>query len=207
MAVAGNLCLQGDDARPGDAPPDATRFLGWLNLAARQRMLSQRIGLLLLLAAEPGPAQGGHRDTFAAAVEDFAAAHRTLMDGDADAEVRLATPRVLAVWADGSPSARTRVDAFVREARQFIADLAEGRPIQILRRETFVAETCSDVLAVMDRIARAVEADLADRARRRSEDRRLSTERLDAAARDIAAARYARRLASDAEIAAVHAGA
>ena len=189
-------------------------WAAWINLAGRQRMLSQRIGLFLILAAEvvEAGADAGtietRLDTLRRAVSEFAAAHRTLVDGDrARGLPPLATQRVTAEWTSGMPSARQRVETFLRDAERFAADLASSRAPAAHVRETFGADAASDVLAVMNRITQAVEADFNDSGTSRASQRRVAADRVVSSAKAIAAsARYARQVSFNAKISAVRAG-
>lgn len=189
-------------------------WAAWINLAGRQRMLSQRIGLFLILAAEAVEAGAdagiveARLDTLRRAVGEFAAAHRTLVDGDrARGLPPLATQRVMAEWTSGVPSARQRVETFLRDAERFAADLEARRAPAAHVRETFGAEAASDVLAVMNRITQAIEADFNDSGTSRASQRRVAADRVVASAKAIAAsARYARQVSFNAKISAVRAG-
>ncbi len=193
---------------------DEGLWASWINLAGRQRMLSQRIGLFLVLASravEVGAEASVVEDRLAAlkaAVGEFATAHRLLVDGDRDRGIPpLTTSRVEAEWSEGAPSARQRVEAFLRDADRFAEDLSQGGAPSIHVREAFGAVAASDVLAVMNRITRAVEADFTDAGLLRASDRRSAGERVVASAKAIAAsARYARQVSFNAKISAVRAG-
>lgn len=189
---------------------DEARYGRWINLAGRQRMLSQRIGLNLLIAAQGAPpAAAPALEALEAAVGQFAEAHAALF-APRGAPSILSRPASHAARAfdEGAPPPRRFIAAFIDEVAALAAALRRGERPDDACLAGLVPGRCNDVLAAMNRITQALEQDMVAAAETRARAAAVRAARIATAARDIdGAARFSRMIALNAKIAAVRAGA
>jgi methyl-accepting chemotaxis protein len=132
---------------------DGAYFTGLINLAGRQRMLSQRIGLLLMIAA--GGASGStqaHAETLERAISQFEASHALIIAGRITPDAApLALPALTTYLANPFPgdsqSVEREIKAFVGQAKAFAQRLASGEHLPVGEVAPFGARTAGAVLA------------------------------------------------------------
>lgn len=187
---------------------DAAQFGRWINLAGRQRMLSQRIGLNLLIAIGEGGPDASTLETLDAAVGQFVEAHQTLFaTRSGPSPLAIAGGQAASAYEQGQPSAHNVIDAFIAEMTQILSGLKRGQRPGAEQVRGLVPGRCNDVLAAMNRITLALEQDMAAATEARARQASERATRISAAARDIdGAARFSRTIALNAKIAAVRAG-
>jgi len=132
-----------------------------VNVAGRQRMLSQRIaGLAAELAAEEDSlARSALRADLDDAIDLMARSHRALRRGDADWGIPASESAAVRRVYDAPPVLlESRVSAYVGQARAFSRAAAEGSIDEVALRELRVAAR-DRLLAGLDLAVRTYEAD------------------------------------------------
>jgi hypothetical protein len=144
-----------------------------INLAGRQRMLSHRA--VMFLALGRGAVQEVERirllNSARQAFANFAAAHRTILNGDAEAGLpRLTSSRVRSLLETPLPDRPDRlsgaalVERFLAEGRRALGRQENARHAADGALEDLSAMAASDLLDLFTRMTAAFEADLTDAA-------------------------------------------
>ncbi len=134
-----------------EAVPCADTLSRLINLAGRQRMLSQRLTLYVVLAA------GGRADALTTAEEvftQFTHSHRLLVEGG-DGLPGLFSP-ALKLAFDGPSGARARIGSFIDLLQGTLAGLRHGVPLQEAAQAVLV-DTSSALLGVLSQITQVYE--------------------------------------------------
>jgi len=184
-----------------------------INIAGRQRMLSQRIGFLFLTlygridSGQPvSPAQW---EMLEKALADFRKGYDLLRAGDADAGLpKLDSERIRKVLETGGErSGLAIVERFLAEAQQHLQDLGENRLPDRPVFDAFSAFVLVDVLQMLQAIVEALETDFSDEMQRRRDQRREDANRVMGALQEIQrASKFSRMIALNAKISADRAG-
>lgn len=184
-----------------------------INIAGRQRMLSQRIGFLFLtLNGQIESRQsvpGDLWDMLEKALSDFQKGYALLCDGDAEAGLpRLESERITAVLeARAERSGRAVIERFLCEAECHMRDLGNNKVPERATFDAFSDLVLVDVLQVLQAIVEALEADFSDEMQRRRELRRAEATRVMGALQEIQkASKFSRMIALNAKISADRAG-
>ncbi|MCH8181478.1 MAG: type IV pili methyl-accepting chemotaxis transducer N-terminal domain-containing protein [Proteobacteria bacterium] len=174
--------------------PGADTLSRLINLAGRQRMLSQRLALFAVLSALAHPealAQAGevHRQ--------LAQAQKHLQDGG-DGWPGLFSP---ALWQlfDGPGQARARAQAYIELTGRLLAALQQGQGLSLAQQSELVAAS-QVALAVFQQITQAFE----EEARILAREQQRQRDRLNEEIRSVA--REARVVAFNAQVSAHRAG-
>ncbi|MDC7685302.1 type IV pili methyl-accepting chemotaxis transducer N-terminal domain-containing protein [Asticcacaulis sp. BYS171W] len=197
----------------GYPAPDSSRInqtsslTDLVNLAGRQRMLSQRIGLTLMLglsAPEDRQWQVALGDT----VDQFARSHDLIVSGRTapDQDVR-ALPALNAYLHAGDPSPERSIRTFIRKSTDLCGALDAGTRVETAEVVIFAAEIAGPVLSCVVGLTVALEQDIhaleAAQARQSTQDRARV---MKAAGRIAGAAEVARMISFNARISAARAG-
>ncbi len=184
-----------------------------INIAGRQRMLSQRIGFLFLTLS--GQLESGKQvqeslwSMQEKALDDFEAGYRLLTHGDADAGIpKLTSQRITAVLeGDGSASGKTSVERFLREARDHMRALSKGEMPRTAVFERFSEFVLVDLLKTLQAVVTALEEDFSEEMQRRRTKREEDAARVKSALEEIQkASKFSRMIALNAKISADRAG-
>lgn len=165
-----------------------------INLAGRQRMLSQRLVLHCVLASH------GQADAVEGAMgllTQLRHSQRLLEDGGGGLP-GLFSAGLREVF-DGAPNARMRIASFMSLADRAVQELREGRPLGERLQGELVAQATA-VLEPLNLVTQAFEQEAQELARRQSRER----ERLNEEIRSVA--REARVVAFNAQVSAHRAG-
>lgn len=183
-----------------------------INIAGRQRMLSQRIGFLLVSASSQKVEDLTDTTIWAMlerALDDFQNGHQLLLNGDETAGLpRLTSERIDAVLQDPAPDKGLNViERFAADARQHLQTLKSGNPVD---REAFGAFSnlvLVDLLQTLQAVVTALEEDFAEEMRRRKNRRVEEAQRVMDAIQEIQkASKFSRMIALNAKISADRAG-
>lgn len=180
-----------------------------INIAGRQRMLSQRIGFLLLtLSRRVDHEEGQSGDLWSmltTALADFKAGHRVLLNGDPSKDLpRPESIRIMQVLDSGG---RIVIDRFLSDVAAFMALLKRDRRPQRDAFEDFSTFVLTDLLQTLQALVMALEADFDDDIKHRRSQRTEETKRVKVAIEDIQkASRLSRLIALNAKIAADRSG-
>ncbi|MDC7675432.1 type IV pili methyl-accepting chemotaxis transducer N-terminal domain-containing protein [Asticcacaulis machinosus] len=187
-----------------------------INLAGRQRMLSQRIGLLLMLRASQSatPELAFETDrTLDAAITTFEASYALICDGRTDVSQPVTPlPHLKALLASNcrnhpQKTVHQRFSDFIATARRWAEDLHSGREINPLHLGFFVSDITGPILERIADTLTAIEADIADIEAGQAADAAKDRARVMKAAEQIAtAANVARMISFNARISAARAG-
>lgn len=165
-------------SRSESARPDAEVLSGLINLAGRQRMLSQRLTLYVVLAGQ------GQSGALAMAQEVMAlltTSQRRLEEGG-DGWPGLFSPRLESLF-DGTAQARQRAGDFIARAQVVLGELKQNRPLTPDAQADLV-EAASAVLPVFNLITQAFEEEAQDLARAQQRQRDGLNEEIHAVARE-----------------------
>ena len=184
-----------------------------INIFARQRMLSQRIGFLFLtvdtaLKKNPEPPA----DLLAmlkTAAGDFVEGYRILQQGKPEEDLpRLQSARIEKILAGtGETSGQAVIERFLSEVATGIERLSRGEPLEEDHIAWLSAFILSDVLTVLHNIVAAVETDFSDEMDRRRARRNEDVAKVLQALQEIQkASKFSRMIALNAKISADRAG-
>ncbi|MBO6892396.1 MAG: type IV pili methyl-accepting chemotaxis transducer N-terminal domain-containing protein [Roseibium sp.] len=183
-----------------------------INIAGRQRMLSQRIGFLLLSASSQstgGPMSPALLPMLDRALEDFCTGHGLLLNGDEDAGLpKLAYQRIDAVLKTADTECGQHlIERFVHEARAFILNIEKGDLPEPKELAAFSDLVLVDLLQTLQAVVSALEEDFAEEMQRRRDRRNEETRRVMDAIQEIQkASKFSRMIALNAKISADRAG-
>jgi hypothetical protein len=184
-----------------------------INIAGRQRMLSQRIGFLFLTLrgqVNSGlPVPEALWDMLDTALQEFRQGHRLLLDGDAKAGLpRLASRRIRTVLnGSGNTNGQATIERFLNEAQGLTEALAANRLPESADFDAFSGFVLVDLLQTLQAIVTALEEDFAEEMQRRRDMRREEALRVMDALQEIQkASKFSRMIALNAKISADRAG-
>jgi hypothetical protein len=184
-----------------------------INIAGRQRMLSQRIGFLFLTLS--GQVENGHAIPenlwmmLEKALQDFRQGYDLLLHGDEDAGLpRLASARIRTVLEKGNGyGGRETIERFLSEAQHYMQALAGNSIPDRTAFEGFSGFILEDLLQTLQAIVVALEEDFAEEMRRRRDLREEEAQRVMVALQEIQkASKFSRMIALNAKISADRAG-
>jgi|GEM_PF-7063636 len=188
-------------------------FARLINIAGRQRMLSQRVGFLtaVLSAAclrqqPPDPAQ---LDMLRTAAAEFRRGYAVLLSGDPDDGLpRWSSATVDAVLGgSGTNTGSAIIERFMSETDAAITRLEDGRSRTEAERAAFSLFVLTDVLRVLQAIVSALESDFEQEMTTRRKRRLEELDRVTAAIQEIQrASKFSRMIALNAKISANRAG-
>jgi methyl-accepting chemotaxis protein len=165
-----------------------------INLAGRQRMLSQRLTLHVLLAAN---GQAGALSTCQALLGQLQHSQHLIEEGG-EGLPGLFSAGLRDVF-DGRGRARAQVASFITKAAQVLAVLNRGQPLGESLQAELVSQS-SSVLEPLNHVTQAIEREAQQLARAQAQER----ERLNEEIRSVA--REARVVAFNAQVSAHRAG-
>ncbi|WP_428643159.1 type IV pili methyl-accepting chemotaxis transducer N-terminal domain-containing protein [Roseibium sp.] len=184
-----------------------------INIAGRQRMLSQRIGFLFLAMSghiESGaPVPGLLWNMLEKALEDFDSGYRLLLNGDDTAGLpKLVSTRINKVLDAGDrTSGRAVIDRFLSEAHDHMQALSEDSAPDRAVFDRFSEFVLLDLLQTLQAIVAALEEDFAEEMQRRRDKRQEEAKRVMTALQEIQrASKFSRMIALNAKISADKAG-
>lgn len=176
------------------AAPCADTLSRLINLAGRQRMLSQRLTLFVVLAG------GGRADALATAEEvltQFTHSHRLLVQGGEGLPGLFS--QSLRYAFDGASQARARIESFVDLLDRTIKGLRRGEPLTEATQSALV-EASSALLGVLTQITQTYEHEAQQLSRAQQAQRARLNEEIQSVARE------ARVVAFNAQVSAYRAG-
>ncbi|MBN9669661.1 type IV pili methyl-accepting chemotaxis transducer N-terminal domain-containing protein [Roseibium aggregatum] len=184
-----------------------------INIAGRQRMLSQRIGFLFLTlssqAEKRTPVNGPIWKMLEKALEDFEHGYRILLNGDDAAGLpQLSSARIATVLDAGTiGSGRWRIDRFLTEAHALMEALSGDTAPERAAFDAFSQFVLVELLQTLQAIVNALEEDFAEEMQRRRDKRHEDSERVLKALQEIQkASKFSRMIALNAKISADRAG-
>ncbi len=192
---------------------DGAYFTGLINMAGRQRMLSQRIGLILMIAAcaDPGQRQG-HAEALGRALDLFEASHALIVAGRTDAAHPPVPLPQLSAYLDtpfqgDNQSVERILKTFTTEARAFAQRLARGDALAIDEVAPFSARIAGPILTRIAGTIDRLEADITQILKERSAETAAQRDKvMKAVGRIGQAADTARMISFNARISAARAG-
>lgn len=176
------------------AVPNADTLSRLINLAGRQRMLSQRLTLFVVLAG------GGRADALSTAEEvltQFSNSHRLLVQGG-EGLPGLFSHNLRQAF-DGASQARARIEAFIDLLGRTIKGLRRGEPLTEATQSALV-DASSALLGVLTQITQAYEQEAQQLSKAQQAQRARLNEEIQSVARE------ARVVAFNAQVSAYRAG-
>ncbi|WP_346911763.1 type IV pili methyl-accepting chemotaxis transducer N-terminal domain-containing protein [uncultured Roseibium sp.] len=189
-----------------------------INISARQRMLSQRIGFLFMTISTALHKTEEPPENLLAllrtAADDFVEGYRILQQGKPeDGLPHLNTLRIRNILGQSVPhgkdgsSGRAVIERFLGEVSNGIEHLSQGKPMSDDQADWFSRFILIDLLAVLQSIVAAIETDFSEEMDRRRELRNADAARVMQALQDIQkASKFSRMIALNAKISADRAG-
>ena len=176
------------------AIPNADTLSRLINLAGRQRMLSQRLALFVVLV-------GGGRTQALSTVEEvlaqFSSSHRLLVQGG-EGLPGLFSHNLRHAF-DGASQARAHIEAFIALLERTITGLRRGEPLSEATQSA-VVDTSSSLLGVLTQITQAYEQEAQQLSKAQQAQRARLNEEIQSVARE------ARVVAFNAQVSAYRAG-
>lgn len=189
-----------------------------INISARQRMLSQRIGFLFLtISTALNTTEAPPEDLLAllrTAADDFVEGYHILQHGKLeDGLPHLDTERIRNILEGSAPygqygaTGRAVIGRFLGEVSSGIEHLTRGEPMSEDQSAWFSKFILIDLLAVLQSIVAAIETDFSEEMDRRRESRNADVARVMQALLEIQkASKFSRMIALNAKISADRAG-
>lgn len=172
-------------------PPDADVLSRLINLSGRQRMLSQRLTLFVVLAGQ------GQAEALLVAEEvlqQLRSSHRRLVEGE-EGWPGLFSEHLRQVF-DGPTQARQRIQAFMGLAEQILSSLRQGVPLAPAVQSGLV-ESATAVLSLFNLVTQAFEQEAQNLARSQQQQRDQMGTTLRALAHEARQILYDTRTAAD----------
>ena len=187
-------------------------FGAHINIAGRQRMLSQRVGLLLLglmaQKSDTGNFPIGMISQMEEALREFDQGHSILLNGSAEQGI----PAVSSSGAKALLAGRhgMRVDPIARfrkETAQFVAWIQRGEELSTGKCLSLTDFILGDLLDFLQKVVKTLQADFGELMERTRAAATQNMQRVNQAVREIQeAAHYSRMIALNAKISAERAG-
>lgn len=183
-----------------------------INIAGRQRMLSQRVGLLLLGLAtqstDSSAFQSGMIAQLEAALREFDQGHEILLNGAVDQGIpRVSSPEAMKLLSEHRGVNAGPIARFRNETSQFLTRIQRGEPLSAEQCMSLTDFILGDLLAFLQKIVKALQQDFnafMDNARQAGA---RNMQRVNQAVREIQeAAHFSRMIALNAKISAERAG-
>ena len=192
---------------------DGAYFTGLINMAGRQRMLSQRIGLILMIASGTGPDERqGHAEALDQALSLFETSYGLIVTGRTDdGAPPVGLPKLAAYLAAPLPgdsqSVEKMIRAFVTQARGLAQRLSNGETLDMADVAPFAAQIAGPVLTRIAGMIDCLNADITQNLKARSAETAAQRDKvMRAVARIGQAADTARMISFNARISAARAG-
>ncbi len=180
-------------------------------MAGRQRMLSQRAGLALLLVSSSLENGAASDDTglslFCDVTEQFASAHSDIMRQVAGSDVaRARFPATNAVLY-GTGAVSDSLSRFIAEAQHICRGGIRGTKAEGVAAQSFARRCMEDVLVMLEAVVSAIQADYDGFLDHLSAERQQNAQIISKSVDEIvAAAAFSRMVALNAKISAARAG-
>lgn len=178
-------------SQPPVSPATLSRLI---NLAGRQRMLSQRLTLFLVLASQ---GQGGALDSAESVLRELNASHKLLLQGG-EGLPGLFSANLRQLF-DGPAQSRQRIQSFLTMAEDKLRALRQGAQ-QATHLQADIVDAASTALDLFNKVTQAYEAEAQSLAREQQLERARLIEAIQSVARE------ARVVAFNAQVSAYRAG-
>lgn len=184
-----------------------------INIAGRQRMLSQRIGFLFLTLS--GQVEAGKPvpetlwDMLETALQDFRNGYRLLLIGDESAGLPALTSDRIRAVLDGKHGygGRAVIELFLEDTQKHMKALSLNKGLDRKTFDAFSNFVLEELLQTLQAIVTALEEDFADEMSRRRDQREEDAQRVMHALQEIQkASKFSRMIALNAKISADRAG-
>jgi hypothetical protein len=184
-----------------------------INISARQRMLSQRIGFLFLTIntslRNGAAAPDDLLDLLKTALSDFVEGYDVLRKGKPEDDLPfLNSARIRAILeGNGRTHGQDVIERFLSEVSEGVNGFARGEPMDEEKSAWFSGFVLRDLLAVLQSIVAAIETDFDEEMERRQKRRSEDVAKVMAALQEIQrASKFSRMIALNAKISANRAG-
>lgn|GEM_PF-6506827 len=132
---------------------------GIINLAGKQRMLSQRIAGRILEASGQEDPRVGFIGSIYADINDMDDAHGRLTGKSSDGVDKTLSPRITDLYFGDAPNVDSRVENFLGEARALMSAIEDGEAIAQGRVEKFVGSAQGRLLLSLDKVVAQYQKD------------------------------------------------
>ena len=138
-------------------------YVALINLAGRQRMLSQRAGLYLLgfhiHRQDEREIGADDIDAFRRAAADFRSAHETLVRGDRERDIPPLFSQGVKEILFGKAQGARHIERFISLCERYEADMIGGRTYDLAGFLQAISFIKGDLLALLQSIVKALEDD------------------------------------------------